>query len=251
MSAHPIGGEPSAARASYDELAEEYYDPLAHPTCRNLNSLSRRLIEAWLPQRGDDLDILEVGAGSSTVAPVLHARGEPLLRLALHDRSDAMLAHSARWREFGASLVVSDARKLRRDDASVDLLVAGLGDPYNVPAFWNEAARVSRVGAVVLFTMPSFEWAARFRRDRPAHERHAAEFKLRDGRLVEVPSFVPPLHEQVRLIERAGWMLTRLEALGTDALAPGEAVSPKVDVFGASASSLVWGLRAVRRPERV
>ena len=37
-------------QASYDELADEYYDAKAHPTCYNLNRLSRLFLERQLPE---------------------------------------------------------------------------------------------------------------------------------------------------------------------------------------------------------
>lgn len=239
----------NAIAAPYEALAAEYYDPQAHPTCHNLNRLSRHFIERWLPEGAGGLDILEVGAGESAVAPLLLAAGQPLGRLALHDQSPAMLAHSARWQSLGARAVVSDACALQRPDADVDLLVSSLGDPYNLPAFWAEAARVCRPGAVLLYTMPSFAWAARFRRQGSDSGLDVAEFVLRDGRRLGVPSHVWPLHEQVRLIEAAGWMVLQLESLGAEALPAGDRLSPKAQVFGPGAtSSLVWGFRAVRQP---
>lgn len=231
---------------SYDVLAEEYYDSDAHPTCYNLNRLSRTCLERWIPEHFRCLNILEVGAGDSIVAAIFHERGQRLVGLELQDVSERMLAHSRKWQELGAGTVVSDARSISRADATVSLLVSSLGDPYNVPAFWAEAARVVRPCGLVMFTMPSFQWAARFRTTHGAGSMQFAEFTLRDGRVVDVPSFIYPLAEQVRKIEAAGLMLVQFDSMGVDALSGQDHLSPKVDVFGPDASSLIWGFMAVR-----
>jgi ubiquinone/menaquinone biosynthesis C-methylase UbiE len=231
---------------SYDVLAGEYYDSNAHPTCHNLNRLSRAYLARWIPEHFRCRDILEVGAGNSVVASILHERGLPLTGLELQDASESMLAHSRRWHTLGASTIISDARSISRTDATVSLLVASLGDPYNVSAYWAEAARVVRPGGRALFTMPSFQWAARFRALQEGDSLQVAKFVLRDGRIVDVPSYIYPLTEQVRMIEAAGFMLVQFDSLGVDALSGEDYRSPKVDVFGPDVSSLVWGFVAVR-----
>ena len=233
--------------ASYDVVASEYYDPAAHPTCYNFNRLSRVYLERWIPEPWTDRSILEVGAGNSCVAAILHARGYQLNDLDITDASAPMLAHSERWKTCGAVLAISEARSINRADGTLGLLVASLGDPYNVPEFWLEVCRVIRPGGAVLFTIPSFEWAVRFRAAGVSTQKlHEAEFELRDGRVVSLPSFILPLEEQVKMMEKAGLMLVNFESLGADAL-PTDRRSPKIDVFASDASSLVWGFRAIRQ----
>lgn len=232
--------------ASYDAIADEYYDPDAHPTCHNFNHLSRICLERWIPDRFLSRDILEVGAGDSAVAAILYEKGLPLAGLELHDASEKMLAYSRKWQQHGVSTVVSDACSILKEDSSVSLLVASLGDPYNTPVFWAEAARVVRPDGLVLFTLPSFQWASRFRTTLDVNSTHIAEFKLCNNKIVHVPSFIYPLAEQVRRIEEVGFMVVQFTSVGEEALSDKRYLSPKTNVFGANSSSLVWGFMAVR-----
>jgi len=97
--------------------------------------------------------VLEVGAGDSSVAAILYARGYSLHGLEITDASAAMLAYPERWADYGGRLTVADARSLHRGDASVALLVASLGDAYNLPEAWKEISRVMKPGGEVLFTV--------------------------------------------------------------------------------------------------
>jgi SAM-dependent methyltransferase len=99
--------------------------------------------------------------------------------------------------------LVSDAEQLSIRTASVDAILASLGDPYNTAAFWRECSRVLRPGGRVFFTTPSFEWAQAFREETEAPPM-AAEFELVDGRALFVPSFVRSPTEQAALIRSAG-----------------------------------------------
>jgi SAM-dependent methyltransferase len=88
-------------------------------------------------------------------------------------------------------------------DASVSLLCSSLGDPFNTDQFWAEAARVLRPTGHLIYTTPSWEWAEGFRR-RQQEPPDAAEFLLRDGRRVLMPSLVYPERDQIALIESCG-----------------------------------------------
>jgi SAM-dependent methyltransferase len=234
----------SVEHASYDALADEYYDPVAHPTCYNLNRLSRLFISRNILEPWDGRETIDVGAGDSCVAAVLHARGYSLNGLLVTDVSERMLRHSRSWAQRGATLAICDARDFSRCAGVVSLLVASLGDPYNTPDFWSEAHRGVRPGGRVLFTMPSYEWSARFRGTKEGSQ--IAEFVLRNGQRVDVASYVMPLHEQVRLMQGAGFMISSFDSLGADHLHADELRSPKIDVFRNDKSSLVWGFELIR-----
>lgn len=231
--------------AIYEALATEYYDSAAHPTCYNLNRLSRLFIERHLPEPWSGTTV-EVGAGDSCVAAILHARGYALNGLYLTDASEGMLRHSQRWIEHGARTSICDARSIARDYKAVSLLVSSLGDPYNDAGFWNQAARIMKPGGRLLFTTPSHEWSTRFRGSDPAASQ-VAEFILKSGRRLYVPSLVMCLREQITLIENSGFMLASFESLGAEFLSVEEPVSPKIGVFASERSSLVWGFDVVRR----
>jgi SAM-dependent methyltransferase len=112
-----------------------------------------------------------------------------------------MLAYSDEWRLAGAHLVLADACSLPFPDGSIDVIVASLGDPYNLPAFWGEVARVLRSGGRALFTAPASEWATRFRAPECLD---AAEFIRRDGTILLMPSPVLTEQEQISMFAEAG-----------------------------------------------
>lgn len=192
---------PDSRISTYDDVAAEYYDPQRHPTCADFSQLSNAfLVPRILSFDFRDTRILEVGAGRSTVAPIMHQRGLSLSRLTLLDKSSRMLAYSQEWGRKGARLVLGDACRTDLPAASFGLIVSSLGDPYNCMIFWHEVARLLEWGGVCLFTTPAPEWATRFRR--PDSRSHA-EFVIADGTTVLVPSNIPTLDQQIRMITEA------------------------------------------------
>jgi SAM-dependent methyltransferase len=230
----------------YDVLAGEYYDAEAHPTCHNLNQLSRAFLARRLTEPWERQSVLEVGSGSSSVAAILHSRGYTLDDLTISDDSESMIAHSLRWQEHGARLLLCSASAIPFREGAFSLVVSGLGDPYNEPQFWREAHRVMSRGARILFTMPSFHWAIRFRGAENPARFAAAEFELRDGSIVDVPSFIPRLEVQIAMMERAGFTVLYFESLGAEALDAEDKRSPKINVFPSGWSSIVWGFESIR-----
>lgn len=223
---------------TYDHVAAEYYDRIAHPTCFNFNRLSRLYVDARFPEPWDESAIVEVGAGDSVVAALLHARGYGLEGLTITDASAAMVTHSDRWRTHGARISISLARDLGGAGGRFAMLVSSLGDPYNNSEFWYEAHRVLKPGGRLLFTTPSFEWSRRFRHESAPH---SAEFLVGGHEVVTLPSFVVPLAAQVAMMEKAGFAVIQFESLGQERLHPAEPLSPKLAVFGDDRSSFVWG----------
>ena len=232
---------------SYDEIAGEYYDANRHPTCSNFNFLSR----AYLAAATHDVDmagVVEVGAGMSSMAPILQSRGISLRRLLITDASAAMLAYSRDWEHSGARLKVAPADDLPVLNDSAALLVAGLADPYNTQAFWCEATRIVAPGGLVIVTLPSFEWAIRYRRHHSPETVETAEFELRNGARIRVPSLIYSLSSQIKLIHASGLSVVEFRTLSVQALGD-QHRSPKLEVFERGFSSLVWGFIA-RKPER-
>jgi ubiquinone/menaquinone biosynthesis C-methylase UbiE len=202
--------------AGYADVADEYYDRARHPTCATLRELSALFLSSRIGSpSGAERRLVEVGVGRSLLAPAWVARGGRADQLVLIDSSPAMLSYSDEWRLAGATLLLADACALPVPDGSVDLLVASLGDPYNLPGFWREVARVLQPEGRALFTAPAHEWATRFR----APERQAtAEFVRRDGAVLLMPSLTPSVAEQVAMIEAAGLKVTEAVACCADDL---------------------------------
>lgn len=248
MSSSPQPRSTASNTAPYGAVAQEYYDPRLHPTCYNFNRLSRIFISKHLLPQGAHRRILEVGAGESSAAPLLEAAGHSLSALTLSDSSQEMLAHSARWHEKGAGLVVGDAEHLRSWAPPTECVVASLGDPYNTMCFWEQLGSLLPPGGAVIFTLPSYEWAGRFRRADQASQ-HTAEFVTRSGQVLSMPSYIPPLAGQVEIIENAGLIVVDFEAMGRAALGS-DAISPKL-LGSTPEDSLVWGFVAIRLGESI
>src|SRR4051812_31374099 len=90
---------------TYEDLAEEYYDPARHPTSANFRDGSLMLLERSLSLRpSPDGELWDVGAGDSVLAEVLARAGKDLSRVTAVDSSARMLEHSRRWRDLGVEL---------------------------------------------------------------------------------------------------------------------------------------------------
>jgi hypothetical protein len=108
-----------------------------------------------------------------------------------------------------------------------DMLVSSLGDPYNTDDFWAEAYRVLRIGARCIFTTPSYDWAADFRRIGQLDGLTFAEFELADGRRLLVRSLIYPVDSQCEGIRRSGLVVTGVRHVRLSELR-GTPISPKL-----------------------
>jgi hypothetical protein len=233
--------------SSYESIAAEYYNARRHPTCHNFNRLSRLFIAEHFTSEFSNKRVLEVGAGESSIAPLVELHGWNFQLLTISDNSPSMLRHSAKWRTKGARIIAGDAECLTEWGGQTDLIVAGLGDPYNTPKFWRGARDCLQVNGSVIFTLPSFEWAARFRE--VDAERSIARFVIETGEHVDVPSLVPTLEDLFSMIEGAGLTAVRFEALGVDKLGT-DPISSKIGDASAY-HSIVWGVVAKKTLDTV
>lgn len=188
---------------TYEDLAPEYYDSICHPTCANFREASADYLRQRIPfAYSKAWKVCEVGPGRSLVAELLVESGLAVNGLALVDSSSSMLKYSEKWVHSGAELVIGDAFMLPLASDSFDLLVSSLGDGYNDRRFWREVHRVLRPGGISLFTTPSYDWAASFRDANDLRRMTLAEFALRDGRTLWVPSWIYSRDDQVKLIQQ-------------------------------------------------
>src|ERR1017187_194649 len=94
--------------SSFNVVADEYYIPSRHPTCKNFRTGSLMIIAPWLLPAQSDV-ACEVGAGKSIVAELLLTSGRSLNRLLLTDESARTLEYSRQFEAAGATLKVSGA----------------------------------------------------------------------------------------------------------------------------------------------
>jgi hypothetical protein len=229
------------SETEYDQVALEYYDRERHPTSSNFNFLSRQYIASALSRVDRLVPALELGAGRSTLAPILRRRGELLSNLTLLDASGPMLAHSKRWEQFGARLLVADARNLKLKRAQFNLVVAGLADPYNTKTFWTASARILKQGGQAIVTIPAYEWAIRYRTiEQTRFDR--ARFIIGNGKAVELPSHILPLQEQISLMEQAGLEVMEFRVL-THRDLKHQPPSAKTSIYRNRDGPLVCGFR--------
>jgi SAM-dependent methyltransferase len=232
------------SRRSFDGLASEYYNPLLHPTCENFRAASRLLIQEWLSGRSLG-PAVEVGCGASLLAEILTERRQSLAPITLTDISPLMLAYSDRYEKAGAQIVVAASDDLPLPSGSQQSLVSCLGDPYNDLEFWNEAARVLKVGGQVFFTTPSFEWSKGFRALLPPTLQSKAEFVTAEGHRIWIPSRIIPEEAQKLLVERAGFKLLELRRVCLKSIP--QPISSKLAFLGDSDVPIVTGFFAERQ----
>src|SRR5216683_2735662 len=90
--------------ASYELVAQEYYDAERHPTCANFREASRLLFRRWLSLVPNRKLICELGAGKSLLAEILTEALRSLDTVTLVDESPSMLAYSRALKEVGVRL---------------------------------------------------------------------------------------------------------------------------------------------------
>jgi len=233
---------------TYEDIAQEYYDPIRHPTCANFYEASVYLISKWLKQlHVNNGWLCEVGPGKSLLAEKLYRQNMALDQLILVDSSPSMLAYSNQWTSRGAKLIRCDALKLPFVSGSLELLVSSLGDPYNEYnecSFWDEVYRVLRPGGISLFTTPSFDWASEYRDEGYMMQ---AEFKLVDGRKVLVPSLIYHNDKQLKIFRDSGLLVKEVTLVSRSTLMS-EHISPKL-LIGENDKCIVTGYVLIKANE--
>ncbi len=236
----PLAGRrPIETEASYELVANEYYDSDRHPTCANFREASRILLRKWLLPLTSSWRVCEIGAGKSITAEILSEEKRPLNGLTLVDESPSMLAYSKQWVRKGASLKLGVASQLPFATEEVDVVVSCLGDPYNGVSFWREISRILRREGVCLFTTPSHDWARSFRQQTHS-DQESAQFELLDGTQVLLPSFILQDSEQIALVQLCKLEVRKVAHISVCDLS-GHKLSPKLLLGRGPDASVVTG----------
>lgn len=226
----------------YESLALEYYDEQRHPTCSNFRWASKAFIQDWIEGLDHHLRVLEVGAGKSLLAELLLPAWGGLRHLVALDSSERMLRHSQAFSRWSVRLILGDCCAVPFRDETFDIIAAVLGDAYNGKAFWYEAHRLLRPNGIALFTSPSFEWAAAFR---SRELMYRAEFLLRNGQILPVPSRIYPRDQQIELIESSGLLVKEVTDIPISGL-QSQALSPKLLPWRGPQAPVVTGYVTTR-----
>jgi SAM-dependent methyltransferase len=230
-----------AHAGSYEDIASEYYDRIRHPTCANFREASAGILKTWLQKHAVERgQVCEVGAGNSLLAELLVDAGENPHGVIISDPSPSMLAFSNKWINRGAELSLNSAEMIPVASNSLGLVVSSLGDAYNQPTFWEEINRCLRPGGMLFFTTPAYEWAKAFRSKNGEDDMMAAEFQLKDGRRVFVPSWIYPVEKQVELIKNSGLEIWKVVHVPRSTL-ESEPLSPKLFVGHGDKLHIVTG----------
>ncbi|MCE9551912.1 MAG: class I SAM-dependent methyltransferase [Planctomycetes bacterium] len=225
---------------SYEALAAEYYDTVAHPTCFNFRIASTIILRKWNSVLAEGDEICEVGCGKSLCAEFLSEKRRSLAHLHLVDSSPSMLAYSKEWQKDVVELVLSDVEALPFSASMFDVVVSILGDPYNTNEFWTELNRVVRPHGRVLFTTPSYEWASQYRDCHDGGVSDKALFMTRKGEKLYVPSYVNPRNEQVALMGANGFSVLETMSVHRRDILLGY-ISPKIEAVGNEDLPIVSG----------
>jgi SAM-dependent methyltransferase len=232
--------------ASYEDIASEYYDRTRHPTCANFREASAIILRVWLQRHSVERgQVWEVGAGNSLLTELLVELEEEPRKVIISDPSPSMLEFSKKWVNQGARLSLNRAEMIPVASSNLSMLVSSLGDAYNEPAFWDEANRSLCPGGLLFFTTPAYEWAEAFRSQNGQGETIGAEFELKDGRKILVPSWIHPVEQQVELIKNSGLEILEVVQVPRSAL-ESEHLSPKLFIGHGDNINILTGYLCVK-----
>jgi SAM-dependent methyltransferase len=183
--------------ASYDLLAEEYYDP-RHRTCRNFDCATAAAIAASPPEIPAGL-VLEVGCGRGRCGEFL---GLPPNRVVQLDSSARML--SLQPREECLLKVHASATEVPLHSQQFSAVVGFLVDPFMGLNFLREAYRLLRPGGKLFLTTPAYAWGVALRgQENPRASE--ARFVSRQYETVCVPSVLYPDGRLRTMLDHSGF----------------------------------------------
>jgi SAM-dependent methyltransferase len=171
--------------AAYDGVAAEY-DDNSHATTRALERLSLEAYRRARPlERVADASptVLELGAGTGVLTSLLvsePSRG----KLIVTDPASGMLAAVERVVEGQENVEVRQANAetaLSAYDRSVDVVAAGLADPFLTAGFLRASLPHFQRNGLLFLTVPSHRWALAERNERLDIPIESTRFRLASG----------------------------------------------------------------------
>lgn len=195
------------ARNAYDRIAAEYYDR-RHITTRNFEAATRAVTTELLPIPVHGAIFVEIGAGAGaeSLKYISLASG----KIISTDNSREMLLRQPRG---GATLLRMQccAWALPFRSGCIDGAFAFLADPYNIPEFYAEIARVLRPRGLFLISLPTLIWGEALRSSEgiPLHE---TAFVEAGGETVHAPSYLISDDEFVSRLTSAGFVVRAINA---------------------------------------
>jgi hypothetical protein len=196
--------------ATYQQLADEYDDPL-HSTTRALEELSNAAFRAAQPLRSSDgtAAVLELGAGTGalTRAIVTDHRWRSLI---VTDPVEAMCSqvrlhvgrrHDVETHRYDA------AGALHAFGSRVSVVLAGLADPFVNSGFIASACAAMSAGGALFVTVPSRRWAQAEREHRLGVPIESTRFRLSDGTSLDAASFTYDAAGLTALVFQGGFSI--------------------------------------------
>lgn len=222
-------------RASYEDVAAEYYDESRHPTCADFRQASRWYLERLFEQERPDGRLADVGCGLSLISEFTSDN------LVMVDESRAMLEMNFHHLEKRKVNIV----EMPFGNSEFDWIFAILADPYNEIAAWANIAKALKRRGECVFVVPSFCWASKFRNSSKNELPGKARFDLFSGVSLFLPSNILLPEEQKVLISASGLESYRLDHVRVGDLA--EIKSAKISNVLSSDDALL-DIYRVRRP---
>lgn len=189
MGSRKTEGLTSYLKKVWDILANEYYSQ-EHKTSRNFDTI----IHDWLPRIMPRLPpkglYLDLGGGKGRLAELYANKG---LSVIVGDIS-AVMMKTGIDSSHSRFCVQMDAFNIPFKEDIFDGVFSLLGDAYSLHEAFKEVFRILKTRGFFFVALPTKIWADNLRRFLGI-DKNRAVFKTRNGRSVEVPSFLYDLED--------------------------------------------------------
>lgn len=191
-----LGSSRILSEASYEAVAEEYYDQSLHPTCADFRSASRFALARMFKKQDPEGRIADIGCGLSLVREFTDEQ-----QLVLVDASATMLAKNT----LPVEKRLVDVQTEQFGVLEFDWVFAVLADPFNTKSAWLNISAALKPAGKCFFITPSNVWVRKFREISKEEKGSFARFVKGDSSEVFLPSFVYPVDSQITLMQSAGF----------------------------------------------